>query len=300
MLPKLAVLMAVYNGGEWLKPQLESIFSQNDVDVTVYASDDLSTDESHEFLVNLSKIERRLVVLPNMGKFNSAGANFHRLVRCVDLSQFDYVAFADQDDIWFDRKLMHAVDVIKSNCADGYSANVTAFWPSGKKLLINKAQSQRQYDYMFESCGPGCSFVFSKALAKDLKHFLTVNEYECQSIEMHDWFLYAFARSRRYTWIIDPAPQLLYRQHDINVMGANVGIAAKVNRAKIMFEGWHIKQALMIARVLGYDKEFPIWRLKRFTMLDRLILLVAFYQLRRKLNEALALAFYFAVAPKKW
>jgi rhamnosyltransferase len=298
--PKIAILMAVYNGGLWLKPQLESILSQKGVDVTVYVSDDLSTDQSYSFLVERAAIDERLVVLPHAGKFNSAGANFHRLLRCVDISKFDYIAFSDQDDIWFDTKLMHAVESVQMNASDGYSANVTAFWPNGNEVLIDKAQPQREFDYMFESSGPGCTFVFSNLLAKSFKTFLIKNEALCRKVEMHDWFLYAFSRSRGYKWVIDDVPQLMYRQHDINVMGANIGVGAKISRMKKMLQGWHVKQALLIAQILGYEDKSPIILLQRFKMWDRLRLVVTFFKYRRNFREAVALALYFVIATKQW
>ena len=43
-LPKVAVLLAAYNGMQWIEEQLTSILGQSAVDVTVYISIDPSTD----------------------------------------------------------------------------------------------------------------------------------------------------------------------------------------------------------------------------------------------------------------
>ena len=42
--PKVAVLLAAYNGMQWIEEQLASILGQSAVDVTVYISIDPSTD----------------------------------------------------------------------------------------------------------------------------------------------------------------------------------------------------------------------------------------------------------------
>ncbi|HBN14018.1 MAG TPA: glycosyl transferase, partial [Pseudohongiella sp.] len=43
-LQRVAVLLAAYNGMQWLPEQLDSILSQVGVDVTVYVSTDRSSD----------------------------------------------------------------------------------------------------------------------------------------------------------------------------------------------------------------------------------------------------------------
>lgn len=43
---KVAVLLAVHNGKLWLEEQLDSIFSQKNVDVKLIVSDDSSADGS--------------------------------------------------------------------------------------------------------------------------------------------------------------------------------------------------------------------------------------------------------------
>ena len=98
--PRVAVLMATYNGMKWLQAQLDSILTQENVDITLYASDDGSNDGTDDTLRALSKIDPRVVVLPKIAGTGSAGQNFYRLIRDVDTNAFDYVAFADQDDIW--------------------------------------------------------------------------------------------------------------------------------------------------------------------------------------------------------
>ncbi len=42
-------------------------------------------------------------------------------------------------------------------------------------------------------------------------------------IGVHDWYVYALARSIGLTWVIGEEPTLEYRQHGGNVQGANFG-----------------------------------------------------------------------------
>lgn len=296
--PKIAVLLTTFNGEAYLTTQLKSLQYQADVDVFIIASDDCSADSTPQLLTKASALDQKVVVLPR-NKFGSAAANFFRLLRDVDLTHIDYVALSDQDDIWQADKLFHAVEMILANQVDAYSSNVTAFWPDGSQALINKAQQQRQWDYMFESAGPGCTFVISKALALDVQEFLVKHQVACQSVALHDWFIYAFARSRGYQWIIDAEPHMLYRQHSGNVVGANVGIKAKLARFKKMREGWLIMQALLIAKILGYSNAWPIQKLNRYHFSDRLTLILNVSKLRRRTRDRVALAFFFLWPLKK-
>ena len=159
---KIAVLLASYNGVKYIKEQVDSILNQKEVDVTIFISDDLSTDKTIEYLQDIYKDFKNIVYLPSGSKFGGAGKNFFRLIRDVDFSSFDFISFVDQDDIWYDDKLIRAINTIKDKQIDAYSSNVLAFWEDGKEMIINKSSLQARYDYIFEAAGPGCTYVLKK------------------------------------------------------------------------------------------------------------------------------------------
>ena len=76
---------------------------------------------------------------------------------------------------------------------------------------------------MFESAGAGCTYVLSKKLFMDLKNFIYKNKDKVYKVFKHDWFIYAFARSRNYNWYLDSEFTLMYRQHNDNETGVNSG-----------------------------------------------------------------------------
>lgn len=249
--PNCAVLLTVYNGVLYLEEQLVSILNQTDVEVTVFVSADVSTDGSEALLDKLALENSRIVLLPHGIKFGGAARNFFRLIRDVDLTGFDYVAFADQDDIWHQNKLSRAVSLLQASAYDGYSSNVTAFWPDGRRKLIHKAQPQTRWDFIFEAAGPGCTYVMSGALMGAIKKGMMKHWDALQSVSLHDWFCYAFARANGYQWYIDPEPSMLYRQHDKNQVGVNFGFKAYLHRLKKMNNGWWLSQANLIAHLVG-------------------------------------------------
>lgn len=296
--PRIAVCLASFNGKDYILEQLNSISNQVNVDISILVSDDCSEDNTYEILKNATRSNDRIILLQRV-KCGTAAKNFFRIIRDFDFTTFDYVALSDQDDVWQPEKLSRAVEVLQKNNVDAYSSNVTAFWPNGKQKLIDKAQPQRKFDYMFESAGPGCTFVMTKKLILALQSFLIKNQNACSAVALHDWFIYAFARSRGFKWLVDYESQMLYRQHEENVVGANVGIKAKIQRFKKMRDGWLFEQALIISNILGYAEMPPMQKINTLSLVDRVWLVFNSGKLRRRLRDRLALAFLMLVFVKQ-
>lgn len=249
--PRVAVCLAAFNGVEWLPSQVDSILAQSNVEVTIFVSVDRSSDGTEIWFDERSRDEPRLVLLPHGERFGGAARNFFRLLRDVDLADFDYLSFADQDDLWPSDKLHRAHEVLQSSGADAYSSNVTAFWPDGRLMPIEKSQPQQQWDFLFEAAGPGCTYVLRKPLAVALQGALNERWASVQEVGLHDWFSYAFARARGFRWVIDDYAGMLYRQHESNQVGVNQGWRAARHRASKVLSGWGLSQAALIADLVG-------------------------------------------------
>lgn len=249
--PKVAVLLAAYNGMEWIEEQISSIFAQKNVDVTIFVSVDRSTDGTELWVDNLAKTTRNVVFLPYGERFGGAGANFYRLIRDVDFTRFDYIAFSDQDDIWLDEKLGRACSLISSNVCDVYSSDVIAFWSDGKQQLIKKSYLQKKYDYFFEAAGPGCTYVFNIRSALSFQTFVKKTNNLSECVSLHDWLAYAFCRHNGFTWLIDDQPLMLYRQHENNQVGINDGIQAYKKRFNLVKQRWYRNQVNSITELVA-------------------------------------------------
>ena len=249
--PKFVVLMAAYNGISHISSQVNSILNQKDVDLKLFISVDLSADKTYDFVCELASLNKRVFVLPYGQRFGGAGPNFYRLICDVDFSNFDYVSFADQDDIWHPYKLFRAHQVMLSSLAQGYSSNFTAFWPSGLRRYINKSYPQCRWDFMFESAGPGCTYVIEFKLAEALKQFVSHAGEGLIKVEFHDWLIYAYARFYGSRWIIDNWSSIEYRQHSNNQLGVNSGMRSFLLRVNKILNGYGISQSLLIANLIG-------------------------------------------------
>lgn len=109
--PLISVAMCTFNGGEYLEEQLQSILDQTYRNLDIVIIDDCSQDSTMRILQSFSELDSRIRVLrnsKNLGFIN----NFSRaLLEC----RGEYIALADQDDIWHLNKLEMLYQEISDN-----------------------------------------------------------------------------------------------------------------------------------------------------------------------------------------
>jgi rhamnosyltransferase len=280
--PKIAVLLAAYNGLDFIEKQIKSILLQVGVDVVIFLSVDRSSDGTNEWCVALADSHPNVKVLPYGERFGGAGANFYRLLRDIDLKGFDYLSFSDQDDIWHPEKLLRAHCLLTERGADGYSSNVTAFWPSGKVRLVNKAFPLRSYDFLFESAGPGCTYVLRSNLAYCLQEMVCNADARLFKVDYHDWLIYAYARTHGFQWVIDEWSSMQYRQHANNQIGVNSGWRSFWLRVSKVLNGYGFEQALLISELVQASSYPVVLHGLRSGRLGYLWLCLCAHKCRRK------------------
>ena len=282
--PKVAILMASYNGTLYIKEQIESILKQRRVEVHLFISIDLSTDDTHEICNRYEQKNHKITVLKYGERFGGAGRNFYRLIRDVSFSNYDFVALSDQDDIWKPGKLFQAVNIMQNNELAAYSSDVIAFWSDGREKLVKKSYPQKEFDHYFESAGPGCSYVFKWQALQEFKDFLLNKWHTVNSIESHDWLIYAFFRSRNLPWCIDNKALIRYRQHESNQVGLNFGLKAYLKRINMIYNGWYHSEVEKIYNVIG-ESGCKVFNLERKFLISN------FFKLRRHNRDAFILLF---------
>lgn len=212
------ILLATYNGVKYIDEQINSILSQKNVNVDISLSDDNSKDRTVEIVrQNYPQIS----ISENIPGTGSAAKNFLKMISNLNFNEdFDYVSFADQDDIWLPEKMKSAVDLLEINNADLYCSNMTKWdTATGNFSLLKKDYPQKKFDFLFEGGSAGCTYVFTKKMAKDLQVFLNTLDYSDWKGFSHDWLVYFFARSRKYKVMIDGNSYIHYRLHQENVHG---------------------------------------------------------------------------------
>jgi glycosyltransferase involved in cell wall biosynthesis len=114
-MPKVSVVIPVYNGARTIGRALESVFAQTFTDFEIVVVDDGSTDDT---LAALERYGDRIRVIKESNRGPSAARNTG-----VSAAAGDYIAFLDDDDEWMPAKLARCVAVLDadSDCALAYT-----------------------------------------------------------------------------------------------------------------------------------------------------------------------------------
>lgn len=108
-MPKVSVILPVYNAASHLAEAIESIRSQSFSDFEILAIDDASTDESAEIIFSFK--DPRVRYIRNDNNIGVA----RTLNRGIDLARGDYIARMDADDRCRLNRLAKQVDFMDSN-----------------------------------------------------------------------------------------------------------------------------------------------------------------------------------------
>ena len=100
MKPLISIALATYNGGRFLREQLDSIYAQTWRPIDVVACDDRSSDDTVAILEEYRQRHglRYEVNERNLGFVR----NFEKVMA---LCRGEFIALADQDDVWLPEKL---------------------------------------------------------------------------------------------------------------------------------------------------------------------------------------------------
>jgi rhamnosyltransferase len=293
---RVLVMLATHNGARWIDEQLNSIQAQEEVEVSLLVSDDRSLDDTIDRVRAFGQM-MQVEVLPSLPDgFGSANANFLRVVRDAPLGSHTHFAFADQDDVWFSDKLARATKLLDGSIHAAYSSDVVALWPNGRTRKTHKAGRARMFDHLFESAGPGCTFVFKRSAFVDLQRWVRTHYDRLRDFKVHDWLIYAYARRLGWSWYVDPVPTMEYRQHASNSIGVNFGVAAWRQRFLQIVDGTYKRDILAVGTLVEEDAEL-LKKLQRLSLRDRVWLCLRAGQCRRRSSEAMLMAVFFFLMP---
>lgn len=289
-----AVLVATYNGVDYIKEQLLSILGQTLLNIDIYVRDDGSDDETMVIVNELAAMHSNIFVIKDVIKSGAPASNFFLMLSKIDLSKYSYVAFSDQDDIWMAHKLERGLAKLSSENSDGYSSDLFAFSnENNQTYLLKKSYSQRKYDFLFQGASAGCTYVISAKLAALVIKKIGNIDFSSFRRRSHDWLIYAIARAHNLDWYCDTYASIFYRQHPKNVYGAKNSIQGMIERLNLARSGWYRESILWNADF--FDKEHDclaiIERIRRFSFVDRFWLALNVRKFRRRFREQAQLAF---------
>jgi len=211
---RVTVLLSTYNGSKFLHEQLNSLYQQTYQNVRILARDDGSSDSTRSILDN-EHAKGRIEILAGHNNLGPA-LSFFELLRSTALTDTEYVAFCDQDDVWHPEKIAHAISALSEVGSSG-----PVMYCSRAEIVdehlhhIGFTDVPRQIGFgnaLVENVAVGCTIVLNrKAIDLICKNLP-------RKVLIHDWWCYLVV-SYFGEVIFDNSPGIKYRQHGNNAIG---------------------------------------------------------------------------------
>lgn len=208
-LPEVEVLLATFNGESFIEDFLNSLSNQEGVRIHLRVSDDGSTDETLELIRSFKSSFESCEILKGPGKGPSA--NFFSL---IDNSSYNYVALADQDDLWEKDKLSTQLSYLMSNAPHLVCHDRAVLNSRGQKIQDSNVSVQflKLKNALVENV------VFGNTILMNKQGIELVRNHRSPNVFMHDSFMYlVFSCFGQMTFIQKPLTK--YRIHGGNFMG---------------------------------------------------------------------------------
>lgn len=243
---RISILLSTYNGGKYLKEQLDSILSQSFNDFKVLVRDDGSTDNT---VAILKEYEKMYPTKINLIKDDGGNLRSTRsFMRLLENSDSEYVMFCDQDDVWLPEKVERTLKKIiemKQEFGDIPLLVHTDLVVVDENLsIINNSffnfQKIDPYkdsfnNLLMQNVITGCTVMINKKLVQKC---LPISD----GVIIHDWWAGLVASKFGRIGYLSQAT-IQYRQHVDNVVGAKgFTIRAVFRKIYVLFTSDIIKQ----------------------------------------------------------
>ena len=234
--PGITILLCTLNGERFLSEQLASLERQAFKNWKLIASDDGSSDRTKTILHAFGRCFEPGRVKIIDGPRRGAPAKFLFLACRKDLTS-QYYAFCDQDDVWEADKLARAIDILEQ-AGPGrpalYGSRTSLIDENGKMTGLSPlfAKTPAFPSALVQNIAGGNTMVFNQ-IARDLLAFCGADV----NIPSHDWWLYQVTSASGGYVHYDVYPSVRYRQHTRNVVGSNLGFAARIRRLRMLQQG---------------------------------------------------------------
>ncbi len=222
----ITIIMAVYNGQEYIREQLESLKDQTYADWRLIIRDDASSDKTAEIIKKFSdEVEQEVIFKVNEKPSGSAKNNFALLIN--DAKESDYVMFCDQDDVWKKDKIEITFNKMKQ-AEERYGRDFPLLVHGDVEVIdengIIKAGSMFEMSHinadskmpqiLIQNHVTGCTMMCNKKLMTGISGYASSKD-----IIMHDYLAALYAAVFGKIEVIKK-PLLSYRQHSGNSVGA--------------------------------------------------------------------------------
>ncbi|HVX52773.1 MAG TPA: glycosyltransferase family 2 protein [Chitinophagaceae bacterium] len=209
-MPKVAVVMATYNGEKFLKEQLDSILQQTYRNIEIIIVDDCSTDGTPGILQSYAGRNRGISIHRNKENIGYI-KNFEK---AIQLATAEYIALCDQDDIWHPQK----IEILMNNIQEASVVYCNSELIDDKGNSLNRKMTDMKNLESYDDC---LAFLIGNGVfghAQLVRKSLAVKAIPFPEDCPHDWVLPFIASFSGIVKFVDE-PLVKYRQHATNISG---------------------------------------------------------------------------------
>jgi glycosyltransferase involved in cell wall biosynthesis len=219
--PRVAVILATHEPDQAVAEQIQSIYAQTEVDVQIYWGDDRSTPKTRSYIRKLLS-EGNFLEIPNTRK--GASGNFLHL---LSFPKEQYIAFADQDDIWTPNKLINHIKQLETSVEIPSLSHSNSVLKYNHKTVLKKriCGDHSFHRLSWQNCVQGCTIVINSK-AQEL-----LNRLPQENVAHHDWWI---AQVVSISGVIHFIPEYdtFYRIHSGNTIGYPNSFDRIINSAR--------------------------------------------------------------------
>ena len=248
-IPTVAVVMSTFNGEKYLAEQIDSILSQEGVNVELYIRDDGSSDGTRDIISHYVTHHRNIHA--RLGR--NLGYKKSFVLELCSVPEFDYYAFSDQDDFWKPGKIRSALQIVR-NKEKTEGRNIPVLYMSALELadknlvpISTRRQDNRVMSIgsltLRRTLGTGCTMLFNSRL-RELVKSADVTEL-AELCNGHDALFVELTLITGGAAVYDPNSYILYRQHGQNTIGVPLTFRERIMTEAMRFRGHESEAARM-------------------------------------------------------
>lgn len=234
---KIAIILAFYNGNEFISEQIFSILNQSHKNFVLFIFDDCSSQNFSVENYNLSFQDKAKIKFSKRNQNLGYTDNFLNALNSINDS-YDYYAFSDQDDIWHEDKLKKAINSLQlytSKIPSLYGCR-TELIGKNKNIKLGKSKLHKRKpsfkNAIIQNIFGGNTMVFNNLAKQTICKSIKQNK-----ITSHDWWCYQIISGNGGNVIYDKRIFLKYRQHNKNLIGSNISLKSKLTKLYQIIKG---------------------------------------------------------------
>lgn len=229
----ISVCMATYNGGKYIKEQIDSILPQLGSDDELVVSDDGSKDNTCSIIESYH--DERIKLLYNQGKHGFVGNFENALKQCKG----DCIFLSDQDDFWKPNKVKTVMKRLKDYSLVIHDAEIVDGEGNfmGHTYYDGMHHSSSFLMNLWKTRWLGCCMAFRREV---LDYCLPFPE----KIEGHDYWI-GMMGMLKFKYFFMPDVLMCYRRH-----GGNVSPSGEKSPNslfyKLFVKRWYLLKSLFV------------------------------------------------------